>query len=295
MNLAACASACQDETCVFTYTEQGGCLVYQGCSSAEPAASRPSEFGISDDWVTCERFFDVFYDKVISLHNDHFNRYMMLGKDGTITRTFSEIGLSEISRITASMHFIVTPTEGLMQRIAAMMGAEVGDMPESQSAALNFSGGPGVIALYNNNNDDGSMWLSIDEDGLVSNEDELSGRAMFTVCYIGPNKIALHNTFSNRYVMMDDSRLSSSAEHDCCTVPEGTLWKGAHFTVVLPTKAPTGSADDEANIEDDPSMGGAPTVSANDGTNSEDDPSTGGAQAGSANAGTNSQDETSIG
>merc|ERR1719265_1502801 len=116
MTVDACSFECvgANETCTFAYTSDGGCMVYEKCDETEPEASwpEPMKSKTSLDWGTCERFINVWYDKAAALHNEEYNRFLIIAKNedlpppngqamgNQVTRTYYEIGLDKLSKLT---------------------------------------------------------------------------------------------------------------------------------------------------------------------------------------------------
>jgi len=98
---------------------------------------------------------------------------------------------------------------------------------------LEVFGGPDEIALYSSAAGEGKNWMAVNhQTGKLHGVSKIDENALFTVCHQGPNVIALHNRFSNRYVMVAEDGVGTTPIHNCCKIPK--TWHHARFQVVVP-------------------------------------------------------------
>lgn len=248
MNIELCKKMCKyEEPCFFTYSADFGCRVYSACDEGEAASG---DIANSYDWITCNRFFQNYSDVTVALHNSWFNRYIEIDENDTATKSHFEVELGDTSVIVPKMWFVVTNTSNVIalnakgkEDVEHVMEEEAREHAAAEGRATakaegtafdETAAGPGIIALYNSVNGNGQHWLTMDDDGNLKNMAQITENAMFTVCYQGPQKIALHNAAHNRYIAMDEEGLSSTKKRDCCKIPDS--WHTARFTVVtVPT------------------------------------------------------------
>lgn len=201
MEIHVCGEMCRtDDDCIFTYTSNFGCRVYDSCNETEGNLSQ-DELDHAVDWVTCERFFKKYTNQTISLFNRRWSKWIMVDKyDGKLKVPAG--GVESAENLALEFRFIVAPTTNLyaLNQLSAAPGSNYSVGQQSVPMALPpleggvELGGGGQIALYVMSGPLGAKWLSVDpQTGEISLGSTVNKYSIWTVTDEGDIDITVNN------------------------------------------------------------------------------------------------------